>query len=323
MTAGGTNSGSLRRGDVVQVRSLEEILGTLDADGTVSGLPFMPEMGAFCGRRFRVTRLALKACVECFDVDRRVIDMREFDGRDVCVLEELRCTGAQHDGCQRGCLLFWKTAWLRRVEDAIGNGEESQVTQPLATSRLRTKVSSEHYFCQSTQLVKVTKQLTTKDRWRLCWEELQCGNVGVIGLIAAIVQPIFWKLVARFIVPRHVIGTLEHTPTHVLDLRPGERVTVRSAAEIAGTVDRRGCNRGLRYDRALNRFCGQTFRVRDRLDRIIIESTGKMIPMRASVTLEGLTCQCHRSAVGGCSRKDPIYWREAWLERPADGETKE
>ena len=35
-------------GDLVEVRAPEEILRTLDADGTLDHLPFMPEMVEFC-----------------------------------------------------------------------------------------------------------------------------------------------------------------------------------------------------------------------------------------------------------------------------------
>ena len=45
-----------RAGDRVIVRSPEEILSTLDADGTLHGLPFMPEMLDWCGKPFRVER---------------------------------------------------------------------------------------------------------------------------------------------------------------------------------------------------------------------------------------------------------------------------
>lgn len=36
--------GALRRGDLVELRSAGEILATLDGKGTVSAMPFMPEM---------------------------------------------------------------------------------------------------------------------------------------------------------------------------------------------------------------------------------------------------------------------------------------
>ncbi len=47
---------SLFRGDVVDVRSAEEILATLDEQGTLHGVPFMPEMLDMLGKRYRVAR---------------------------------------------------------------------------------------------------------------------------------------------------------------------------------------------------------------------------------------------------------------------------
>ncbi len=48
----------LRAGDLVEVRSEDEILRTLDSRGTLDSLPFMPEMLPFCGKRFRVSKRA-------------------------------------------------------------------------------------------------------------------------------------------------------------------------------------------------------------------------------------------------------------------------
>ena len=52
----------LAAGDWVEVRSKEEILATLDANGRLDNLPFMPEMFEYCGRRFRVWKRAHKTC---------------------------------------------------------------------------------------------------------------------------------------------------------------------------------------------------------------------------------------------------------------------
>src|SRR5436309_11945426 len=115
----------LRSGEWVEVRGAEEIARTLDEDGTLDGLPFMAEMLAYCGRRSRVLRPAEKTCVEVASGDYAI---REFRGDDVVLLEGLRCSGADHDGCQRACMFFWKMAWLRRAgpdrptTPAIGGG---------------------------------------------------------------------------------------------------------------------------------------------------------------------------------------------------------
>jgi hypothetical protein len=76
----------------------------LDADGTLDGIPFMPEMMEFCGRRFRVARPAQKSCVEHIPGWYQV---REFQKEDVVLLDGVRCSGASHDGCQRLCMIFW------------------------------------------------------------------------------------------------------------------------------------------------------------------------------------------------------------------------
>ena len=52
----------LRAGDWVQVRTKEEILATLDANGRLEELPFMPEMLPYCGKRMRVGKRAHKTC---------------------------------------------------------------------------------------------------------------------------------------------------------------------------------------------------------------------------------------------------------------------
>ncbi|MBD4412210.1 hypothetical protein GUG95_13095, partial [Xanthomonas citri pv. citri] len=88
-------------GDLVEVKSLDDIRATLDADGAYEDLPFMPEMAAFCGERLKVFRRAEKTCVEGHG-------LRQMSG--TVLLEEARCKGAEHDGCQRNCLIFWKEA---------------------------------------------------------------------------------------------------------------------------------------------------------------------------------------------------------------------
>src|SRR5262245_43983238 len=95
---------NFRPGDLVEVLSLPEILKTLDEKGTLGNLPFMPEMVAYCGKQFRVSLQAFKTCVD--DQEMRSLD-------DTLFLEQVRCSGASHDGCARACLIFWKTAWLK------------------------------------------------------------------------------------------------------------------------------------------------------------------------------------------------------------------
>ena len=133
-------------------------------------------------------------------------------------------------------------------------------------------------------------------------------------MVKMIVQPVFWKMVEKFIRPRYVKGPLQKTPLINIGLRRGEMVEVRSADEIKQTLNNKGCNRGLRYDHGLNQFCGTRHQVRDRLDRLIVESTGQMVQLEGTVTFEDTSCLCYMNALGGCTRQDLVYWREAWLK---------
>src|SRR5262245_14798516 len=100
-----------RAGDWVEVKSGTEILATLDAQGCVDALPFMPEMLQYCGKRFRVSKSAHKSCDTIKTHVSRAMESAVH-------LEGLRCDGSGHGGCQAECLLYWKDAWLRPVPDA-------------------------------------------------------------------------------------------------------------------------------------------------------------------------------------------------------------
>src|SRR4051812_4626878 len=98
----------LRIGEVVEVRSEAEILATLDERGELDSLPFMPEMLQFCEQRFTVAKRAMKLCDTITWSGIRRID-------DAVHLADVRCDGDGHGGCQAGCIIYWKEAWLRRV----------------------------------------------------------------------------------------------------------------------------------------------------------------------------------------------------------------
>src|SRR6266404_8429788 len=90
---------NLRAGELVQVRSEPEILSTLDANGRLDALPFMPEMLQYCGQRFRVYKRADKTCDNIKDWNLRRV-------RNTVHLTGVRCDGSAHGGCDAGCLIF-------------------------------------------------------------------------------------------------------------------------------------------------------------------------------------------------------------------------
>src|SRR5580765_143377 len=78
-------------GDRVVVRSPQEILSTLDSNGTLDNHPFMPEMLDYCGKSFRVHRRVEKTCVEA---PPPIEPNRRFAKDDVVTLDGLRCDGS-------------------------------------------------------------------------------------------------------------------------------------------------------------------------------------------------------------------------------------
>lgn len=294
----------LRAGEEVVVRSASEILATLDADLRLGGLPFMPEMTALIGRTLRVVRRADPLCVEGHG-------LRRID--DAVLLDEERCDGAAHDGCQRGCLMIWKEAWLRRPAEhapATSEAGERAARDRLLAGPVR---DGERYLCQSTLLALATQPLN-KGTLSLLRDNLRRGELDLPRLLEIVVRALAKR--ALKLVGRQELGMLtgaDGKALERLDLKPGETVRVRDTAAIAATLDGRGYNRGMAYEAEMSDHAGKTYRVVGRVDRMIHEETGKMITLKSTVKLEGLNCQ--GKCALNCGRANPLYWREAWLER--------
>jgi hypothetical protein len=312
-SATGRNGPKFRARDWVEVKTPREIAETLDADGTTDGLPFMPEMLEFCGRRFQVQRLAEKTCIE---FPGGTYKIREFRNNDVVLLGGLRCPGTRHDGCQRLCMIFWKTAWLRKVEldqppACVAPHEYEELG-----ARLKTMSGPARYCCQATELARATIPLTRKRILLKCYYDVRSGSRGFFEMVWLILAPLWRKTTSR--IPRHrLLGTLTRTPVGNLNLQPSELAVIKSESEIAQTLDARGRNRGLVCDLGMSQYSGGTYKVQSRLERMISESSGEMLRVESTVILEGLNCLCWR-VLGGCPRQDFMYWREVWLERGAN-----
>lgn len=313
------NTLRLRAGDWVEVKSPQEILATLGADGAVDALPFMPEMLQYCGKRFRVHKSAHKTCTP------PSVLMRTMD--DTVHLEGLRCDGAAHGGCQAGCLLFWKTEWLRpstapgATQAASNPGESPPVPEVIAKATLAPPSESGEvrYRCQSTDLVKATRL----GKWwdvRLYLRDLTSGNVRPWDFLR------YW-LIACLNLGLRALNRREYpflrptvvdkTPSRELGLQAGDWVKVRPRSEIMDTIDDMSKNRGLRFDVEMTPFCGKSYRVLRRAERFIDERNGRMVsPRNPCIILDNVGCG------GGystgrlfCPRNIYAYWHEIWLER--------
>jgi len=102
---------SLMVGDLVRVRSKEQIMQTLDENKKLEGCVFMEEMWQYCGSEYKV----IKKVDHFFDEAK----FRMRRTRNIVLLEGLHCSGNlpifTHK-CDRHCFYFWKEAWLERKE---------------------------------------------------------------------------------------------------------------------------------------------------------------------------------------------------------------
>jgi hypothetical protein len=98
----------LKKGDLVKVRSMDEILETLDPFKELKGCAFLPEMYQYCG-----TEQVVFKSMERF-IDER--DYKPKKTRGIILLENVICNGTPLYGqCDRCCFLFWREEWLEKI----------------------------------------------------------------------------------------------------------------------------------------------------------------------------------------------------------------
>lgn len=308
------------------MKTSEEILATLDAEGCLDGLPFMPEMLQYCGKRFQVFKSAHKSCNTLGGGGIRRMTRAVH-------LQGARCDGEAHGGCQAGCILFWKEDWLKPVGPnanlpgslSASSGSSRcgfKTLERAARAAVAAEAGAEERFrCQATDLGRAT----TPAQWwdlRLYVRDVASRNVrpwdlfryGALAAFNAIMR------IGRGRLPtypylRGLAG--DKTPQESLNLQPGEWVQVRSKDEIMRTLNAKNRNRGLLFDVEMLPFCGKTFRVLRRVERLIDDRTGKMtVPRNPCFILEGVACGgCLSEKRMFCPRSIYPYWHEIWLKR--------
>lgn len=298
-----TKSDTLLPGDMVEVRTLPEILSTLDAKGTLENLPFMPEMVAFCGRQFRVSMQAFKTCVD--DQDMRRLENTVF-------LEEVRCDGRSHEGCARACLIFWKTSWLKKAGTAVT--ADPQPSLLTAADLEAMALRNGQFFCQSSEILNASTSLPWWDVKQYVWD-LKYNRTPLAKFAQSMFIAFYNKTAPRlgFNSWGLIAGPGTTTSAEPLDLRAGEFVRVKPLTDIKATLDQEGKHQNLLFAPSMANFCGHVLRVRERVENIVLEATPRRREIKGTVLLEGATCDgvCHRL----CPRQSLLFWRECWLER--------
>jgi len=342
----------LKAGDFVEVRSMEEILATLDENGRLEAMPFMPEMVQFCGKRLRVYKVAHKTCDNI-----KPWNMRQL--KNAVHLTGVRCDGRAHGNCDAGCLIFWHHAWLKRIEPeflpesqvaATGLSAPSSSTAQSLHSTLQVPEVLERaaqkgrdpssgeviHSCQATDLREFTSHLSPWNLWQYVWD-IRSGNLNrgfgnskseklleallaILDVVRVLLIEVFNKFqsVRAGVQYPHIQALQAPPPSEALNLQPGEFVQVKSRQEIFATLNWRNRNRGLLFDAEMLKYCGGTYRVLMRVNQIVDEKTGKMLKMKSScIILDGSACAADYHKL--CPRAIYHYWREGWLRRVTYG----
>lgn len=301
-------------GEWVRVRPFSAIAATLDENGFLDALPFMPEMLPYCGRDFRVLR-RIDKIHDYFTPGGT--GLRRL--RDSVTLDDLRCSGAAHGGCQAGCQLIWKEAWLEPIQRPRSDTPPSPpIVRASRLEGLASRVSQDgqvRYVCQMTEFPRLGQLMWWNDP-RHYLREFWSGNARFTPVVKAVGLALFNELQKKIkgpTAPYRETGDRTADQSPPLDLQPGDIVRVKPKREIEKTLTK-SKNLGLWFDVEMHRFCGGEFRVAKRVHTIVREDNGIMLSLKnPCIVLEGVVAT--GEYIGLSPLSDLIFWREVWLER--------
>ena len=339
---------NLKAGEWVEVRSRPEILSTLDKNGRMEELPFMPQMLEFCGQKLQVHKHVHKLC----GVDRPAGSRIQ----NAVNLEGVRCDGQAYGGCEMQCMILWKEAWLKRVDqsesgstthinDKPDNFTKTEILECsesdiwAGTQRKQSGAAEPVYQCQATQLPYATRPLSPWEPSQFI-EDYVSGNASVSKILSGLLFRAYHEFLVIsglgvgsffrwiFDVFQFIRGGLSYpwhrgqvpknsrTPTASLNLQIGEVVRVKDYKEILKTLDEERKNRGLHFHAELSIHCGKTFRVLQRPKKVMDENTGHLMVLKNDcIVLDGADCEGRYTNPLNCTRATYPWYREIWLER--------
>jgi hypothetical protein len=156
-------------------------LATLDENGTVDGLPSMPEMRKYCGKSFQVSSRVHKTCMEGTGMESL---QRCRVSRSV-----LSVTVRRDDGCGRRCSSLLEGA------PAGGNrlgiiGLEQRLLHMSAGNRLRTWRHGKIQRFANPRSCQQSAKLISAWEPRQYLEDVQCGTNGRSALtLSGVLRP--------------------------------------------------------------------------------------------------------------------------------------
>jgi hypothetical protein len=222
--------------------------------------------------------------------------------------------------------------------NSISSHSESIILEGTRARPKETESGDPIYVCQATQLPYATSPLP---RWSLgqYLEDYRSGNVRVFDIVSSLSALAFSQLAesglgvgsalrwaydsfqklrggSPYPFRRGRIPKNARTPTSNQGIQVGDLVRIRSYGEILETVDEDLRNRGMSFHAEMATHCGNSFRVSQRLRKLMNEKTGKIMVLKNEcLVLEGVECVGMYAKPIYCPRSSYLYWRELWLER--------
>jgi hypothetical protein len=96
-------------GDLVSIKTKQEIEATLDRNRRHRGLSFDAEMVRYCGGKYRVRKRVDRI------INERTGKMMRLE-KDCIVLDDVWCMSDYHRGCPRRVYPYWREVWLKKHE---------------------------------------------------------------------------------------------------------------------------------------------------------------------------------------------------------------
>lgn len=300
---------------LIEIRSADEILASLDDNGALDGLPIMPGMLDYCGAVCRVYNQADKICATNGPTAIRSMS-------DAWYLDIPPCQGHSWVACDAGCRFIWKTAWIKPAiesEQATalnGRTYDWGQTQDQSASeiirRFEANCQGDRYVCQATELWSATQPLGML-QWQQYWTDWKRHGVPIRTLMYGLWFALATKAMRLIGRKTSVAGKCTTTPVMSLNLKVGDVVRVKNRADIESTLNSAGKNRGLWFDPEMLVYCDKEMQVSRIVTQLIDETTGNVVQLREpTIVLEENRCTgcLHRF----CQRQSLFYWREIWVD---------
>ena len=287
-------------GTWVRVRDFEELLKSLDSEGTCEGLPLMDEMVPFCGGIYQVHKYINRVFIESRGI---------YSHSGSYTLKGVRCDGIAHGGCQRSCALLWKEEWL----EPLGM---KKVIVDFSGGVTRVKLPFKEGKCHALDSVLLTnaKCLPFWD-FRQYFDDLRRG-IPLVRLVVMLFHTLFRRAFHKKPFQAEKTANSQRAPSlpgAPVSFESGDRVRVLSRPEIEKQLDKKNRTKGLLFSDAMWKYCGKEFQILKKAEQIVIESTGEVRKLSDTYLLKDNVCD--GLAFRGCSRECYWFWRAGWLKR--------